>query len=194
MAPKYFTRLDLITYFLFCMTTMDPVLVGEYLCQTAGQDTKTLEQLKKYKYKWSYNYFWILAETILENKTKTYFKPILYMNMLSAMYLQVRKNKVNHAEFTDFEHLRKYIIKQAIEVTSRSAIQANEEIQALAEVDEESRNFRFDGEDFLGQVETLNFYFKEKEGQYRKAASDRKGFEEFERRCSVFDYFKSQGK
>ena len=24
MAPKYFTRLDLVTYFLFCMTTFDP--------------------------------------------------------------------------------------------------------------------------------------------------------------------------
>jgi hypothetical protein len=26
MAIKYITRLDLITYFLFCMTTMDPEL------------------------------------------------------------------------------------------------------------------------------------------------------------------------
>ena len=38
MAPKYFTRLDLITYFLFCMTTFDPELIAQYLCQTAKQD------------------------------------------------------------------------------------------------------------------------------------------------------------
>ncbi len=41
MAPKYFTRLDLITYFLFCMTTFDPELVGQYLCEKAGQDRGT---------------------------------------------------------------------------------------------------------------------------------------------------------
>ena len=95
MAPKYFTRLDLITYFLFCMTTFDPELVGQYLYQEAGQDRATYEEIKKYKYKWSYNYFWILVDTILQNKTKTYFKPVLYMNILSSMYLQIRKNKIN---------------------------------------------------------------------------------------------------
>ncbi len=81
---------------------MDPLLVSEYLCQTAGQDPQTLEEIKKYKYKWSYSCFWILTETILANKTKTYFKPILYMNMLSAFYLQIRKNKLNPTEFADF--------------------------------------------------------------------------------------------
>jgi hypothetical protein len=43
MALKYSTRLDLILYFLFCMTTLDPELVAQYLCQTANQDTKTYE-------------------------------------------------------------------------------------------------------------------------------------------------------
>lgn len=43
------------------MTTFDPELVGQYLCQTAGQDAATLEEIRKYKYKWSYNYFWILS-------------------------------------------------------------------------------------------------------------------------------------
>ena len=47
----------------------------------------------------------------------------------------------------------------------------------MAELDEQNRDFRFDGEDFLGQIETLNFYFKEKDGEYKKASVDRKGFE-----------------
>lgn len=116
------------------------------------------------------------------------------MNILSSMYLQIRKNKLNSNDFKDFDHLRKYIIKEAIEYTSDNELERNDEIQTLAELDEQNRDFRFDGEDFLGQIETLNFYFKEKDGEYRKASADRKGFEEFEKRCSVFDFFKSQSK
>ncbi len=89
--------------------------------------------------------------------------------------------------------MHKYIVKKAIDSTSLSSIEANEEIQNLANIEEETRDFRFDGEDFSGQLETLNFYFKEKETEYKKA-TDRRGFEEFERRCSVFYYFKSQEK
>ncbi len=118
--------------------------------------------MKKYKYKWSYNYFWIVVDAILQNKAKTYFKPVLYMNILSSMYLQIRRNKLNSAEFEEFDHLRKFILKEAVEETASRVIQANDEIQALADLEVETRDFKFDGEDFLGQIDTFNFYFKEK--------------------------------
>jgi len=66
-----------------------------------------------------------------------------------------------------------------MEYTTPRALEENQEISALTEIEEETRDFKFDGEDFLGQLETLNFYFKEKEGEYRKATADRRGFEEF---------------
>ncbi len=110
------------------------------------------------------------------------------MNILSAIYLQVRRNKINSTEFADFDHLKKYILKEAIEYTTNSALEANREVSDLAEIQEVKKDFRFDGEDFLGQIETLNFYFKEKDTEYRKP------LDEFEKKCSVFSYFKFQSK
>ncbi len=47
IAIKYMTRLDLITYFLFCMTTLDPELYCKYLCDTSNYDRKILAEVQK---------------------------------------------------------------------------------------------------------------------------------------------------
>ena len=55
--------------------------------------------------------------------------------MLSSIYLQLRKNKINSSEFIQFEHLKKYLLKEAYEYTKASSLESNEEVEALGKID-----------------------------------------------------------
>jgi hypothetical protein len=55
------------------------------------------------------------------------------------MYLQLRKNKINSTEFADFDHFKKYLLKEGTNYTNRNVLGKNKEIQTLAAIEEENQ-------------------------------------------------------
>lgn len=98
---KYLSRIDYLTYLLLGLTAYDPITIFRQTEEKEPNLRDSRQQIESWGREWSYKEFWILIDLILKNKHDSYFKPVLYMNILSALYPRIYANKQNPEKYKE---------------------------------------------------------------------------------------------
>jgi hypothetical protein len=76
----------------------------------------------------------MLTDLILKNKHDSYFKPIIYMNILSALYPRIYANKQNPEKFKAENEVYKTVLEEGKKYFSK--FKAIKELKILQESEE----------------------------------------------------------
>ena len=96
---KYLSRIDFLTYMLLALTSFDPLLVIRQVEYKDRSVQRARAEMESWGNVWSYSEFWSLAQLIFANKHESYFKPIVYMNILYVLYPRIYEHKRNDSLF-----------------------------------------------------------------------------------------------
>jgi hypothetical protein len=110
---------------------------------------KSREEIESWNYKWNYKEFWMLTDVFFRNKHESYFKPIIYINLLSVLFSRVYEHKRNPTVFKEENDLYKITLDLGKQFFTKYS--SNKEIAVLGNDDEgthERYHFSYDGEDF----------------------------------------------
>ena len=99
VEPKYLSRIDYLTYFLMGLLAFDPISIYKQVEQKDPAVRQSREEVQNFGREWSYKEFWIYLDLVLKNKHQSYFKPVLYMNILSSLFSKILENKKNPTSF-----------------------------------------------------------------------------------------------
>jgi hypothetical protein len=94
----------------------------------------------------------MMAELFLKNKHDSYFKPIVYMNILSALYPRIYSNKQNPERFKAENEVYKLILEEGKKYFAK--FKTIPELKALKESDE-GNGFEYDGDNFVQDIKVL---------------------------------------
>jgi hypothetical protein len=129
----------------------------------------------------------MLIDLILKNKHDSYFKPILYMNILSSLYPRIYLNKLASDKFKAENELYKTVLEEGKKYFSR--FKTIKELKNLQE-SEEGSNFEYDGDNFVQGIKVLESRLTvEKVKEFNLKGDNYSNAREYESKSNVFYYF-----
>ena len=146
------SRIDYLTYLLFGLTAFDPVAVFRQTEEKEPNVRGSRERVESWGREWNYKEFWILTDLFMKNKHDSYFKSIVYMNILSALYPRIYTHKQNPSTFKAENELYKAILEEGKKYFAK--FKTIPELKALRESDE-GNGFEYDGDNFLQDIKVL---------------------------------------
>lgn len=127
-------------------------------------------------------------DVILKVPNESYYKPIVYINVLTVMYPQMYKIKKIRGnlneELTNFQYIYRLMIKLCKEYFVN--YKKNEELINLKKGGE-GKGYEFDGDDFESLIAVLKNRVVEKQNQFKIVE-----WREFEEKASIYYYFMKQ--
>lgn len=144
----YISRLDFLLYFFFGLLTTDPKEAIKEIKSVTNESFEFEEELiYKNPYKWNYREFWVVVEGIRSNPVDTYWKIPAWINIYSAVYLQIFVFKQS-GEKKEYHLLGEWIFKEVSRLSKKNSNE--DEIIRSFEIEEDQ--YEFDGSDFITTI------------------------------------------
>jgi hypothetical protein len=152
LEGKYLSRIDYLTYLLFGLAAFDPLMVFRQTEEKEAGVRESRERVESWGREWNYKEFWLLTDLFMKNRHDSYFKPIVYMNILSALYPRIYTNKQSPDRFKAENELYKLILEEGKKYFAK--FKTIPELKALRESDE-GNGFEYDGDNFVQDIKVL---------------------------------------
>lgn len=109
---RYLSRVDYLTYMLLGLAAYDPIMVYRQIEEKEPNVRESREEIESWGREWNYKEYWILVHLILSNKHESYFKPIIYMNILASLYPRLYLHKLDPQKYKAENEVYKQVLDE----------------------------------------------------------------------------------